>query len=294
MPIPPWLETPGRRTPHADGQRGQKRVGGWLRENKPEAGAAEERTPEGNPRRANAGSSRTSRTPAGGQGLEAVVDRRMERRSADHRKAGTGRPAPIRIGGKALKGSPSGAAGREIFRTGRLDAAFGIPSNVDDGQRGTDSGGSRGRRPQSPLGTNPKRASADGRDPRGGRGCRLARRTAGPGPSRRGERLGVARRERGSSDRASRIDHSMTGPSIGRAGRDPGTPCSPNLPEPGPTSDEEFAGSGLPQKPKADLNALKGVGSPRSTPYLRRSMGVCNAETGKKTETRGERAKDGE
>jgi hypothetical protein len=93
---------------------------------------------------------------------------------------------------------------------------------------------------------------------------------------------------------ASRIDHSMTGPSIGRAGRDPGTPCSPNLPEPGPTSDEEFAGSGLPQKPKADLNALKGVGSPRSTPYLRRSMGVCNAETGKKTETRGERAKDGE
>ena len=206
---------------------------------------------EGNPREASSRELQPSRPSAAGEeGLEAdartgvgAPDR------ANHRKAGTGRPAPIRPGGKASKGKscvppiPRCRAVRWADSTGVRNGkgAVGNPAHVRKGP-------GRRSRTRSPAG-NLRRASSRATQTPGepsrmdaireetGR-CRLARQATGPGKRSRNSDFG-ARTGHGSSSRRS-CAKAHRPPGRPRQGnRDSGAPRPPNPLEPRANVHEE-------------------------------------------------------
>jgi hypothetical protein len=172
----------------------------------------------------------------------------LERRHANHKRARTGQPAPTRPGSKALKGSvPDAAAGLTQWvrpRTGRLDAATDGSTSADDGLRAMSSGGWLDAMPQALVRKNPRRADADERRLRGGRGCRLARRATGPGSTTPGKRPGVVRSgARNSFGGLVRGTGQAISTEFARTDSSSrcGCPYSPNDPGTGLTSHEECA-----------------------------------------------------
>jgi hypothetical protein len=99
------------------------------------ARAAEERTPERNPRKATARPSRSDGTPDGERGPGAGAGAALERRTADHRRAGAGRPVPIRHGGQGFERARMQAAGSIDLPDRRARCHHRHSIGADDGPR---------------------------------------------------------------------------------------------------------------------------------------------------------------
>jgi hypothetical protein len=210
---------PGFACRRAAGQEARRRMapGGQTG-----AGAAEESTPEGNPRKAPGGSPR----PLGIRPGDKALKRTRNGGGAPARELQEGRDRATGthpVGVNALKGSPPVAAGGEILRTGRIRQ----PSAARRAWMTVHVERSRwcaGRPAPSTGGHEPQESRRRWTLPARRLWVQTRKTGRRPGSCRPDERSGLARNRGGCS-----IEDFESGPRE-RAGRDPGTPHSPNPP----------------------------------------------------------------